>query len=491
MRRRICRGIGGPVLVGLLLSATACKRTTSQQTALTLEPCRLEGVTQALACGTVEVWENREAKSGRKLELHVAVARALAPSPQPDPLFILAGGPGQSATSVAPMILPWVEKIRRHRDIVFLDQRGTGKSNPLECFQTGDHAPIEEAATLDLPLDVAKACVDSYDADVRFYGTSIAMDDLDEVRRALGYGRINLYGASYGTRAGLVYLRQHPEWVRTLTLDGVAPLQFYLPLHMAQDAERAFKSVFERCRRDEACNKAFPELEARVEARLSALETEPLNARVRDPRTGRPTEFVITRDHITSSVRGALYSADLGAMVPLLLERALEGDVNPLLALGDANSGGPGALALGMMFSVICTEDAPFITPEQLAEASAETLVGPGLAARMLKVCDVWPTGKVPEGFREPVRSDAPVLLLSGELDPVTPPRWGEAALETLGNGTHVVVPGVGHNTLVQDCAREQVREFIEGGNTAAIKTDCSKAPGPAAFVIDYAGSRP
>lgn len=484
-------GLKGLLMAGLILGATGCRQTASESQAMKLSPCRIEGVSKALECGTVEVWEDRAAKSGRKLKLHVAVARALAPAPQPDPLFILAGGPGQSATAVAPAMLPWFEKIRRHRDIVFLDQRGTGKSNRLECFLSGDEAPLEQSASLDLPLDVARDCVASYDADVRFYGTSIAMDDLDDVRRALGYGKINLYGASYGTRAALVYLRQHPDSVRTAILDGVAPLQFYLPLHMAMDAERALQSVFTRCREDASCNEAFPDLEARVEARLAALETSPLQASVRHPRTGQPASLTITRDHITGTVRSALYSADLAAMVPLLLERAMAGDVNPLLALGDANSGGPAAIALGMMFSVICTEDAPFITPELLEKEAAGTLTGPGLARRMLDVCKVWPRGQVPEGFREPVRSDVPVLLLSGELDPVTPPRWGDEAAKTLSRSHHEVVPGVGHNALVQSCARELVREFIEGGSTDALKSDCRKAPGAPAFVIDYAGSRP
>jgi len=388
-------------------------------------------------------------------------------------------------------MLRWLEKIRRHRDIVFLDQRGTGKSHPLECFLTGEEAPLEQSASVELPLEVARDCVASYDADLRFYGTSIAMDDLEEVRRALGYGRINLYGVSYGTRAALVFLRQHPDSVRTVTLDGVAPLQFYLPLHMAVDAERALQSVFRRCREDAACNAAFPDLEARVEARLEALETAPMQASVRHPRTGVPTTLTVTRDHVVGAVRAALYSSDLAAMVPLLLERAMAGDVEPLLALGEASSGGPSSIALGMMFSVLCTEDAPFITPEQLERESEDTLVGPGPARRMLDVCRVWPRGEVAEGFREPVRSDVPVLLLSGEWDPVTPPRWGEEAARTLSRSHHEVVPGVGHNTLVQACARELVREFIEAGTVEGLTSDCQKAPGAAAFVIDYAGSRP
>jgi pimeloyl-ACP methyl ester carboxylesterase len=485
------RAIPGAVTLALLC-VLGCQRAKTGPEPLALIPCRLEGVSKALECGEVEVWEDRAAKQGRRLTLKVAVARALAPQPEPDPLFVLAGGPGQAATEVARAVLPWLERVRRHRDIVFLDQRGTGGSHPLKCLEAPEDAPLSELLRLEPREGELEACLAGYDADVRHYTTPVAMDDLDEVRRALGYGRINLYGVSYGTRAALVYLRQHGEHVRTATLDGVAPLSLYLPLSMARDAEVVLAGVFERCRGDAACAQAFPGLEPRFRELLARLDTAPAQATLAHPRTGERVDVALHRDHLMGTVRTVLYDASATAMVPLLLDRASGGDFAPLLAMLEATGGSAsGGIALGMFYSVVCAEDAPFIPPGALAREAEGTTVGVAQAERILDACAVWPRGEVPADYRQPVRSDVPVLLLSGALDPVTPPRWGEDAAKTLTRSKHVVVPGVGHNTLGQACARSLVRDFITTGSVEGLANGCEQAPGAPSFLLDFAGPTP
>ncbi len=245
---RIALGLG---ILGIAsIAGSGCKRDDpNAHRALALHPCHLAHVGVETMCGTYEVFEDRARGAGRKLRLNVAVMPALVAHPEPDPLFILAGGPGQSATSTAPALAAVFDRVRKHRDIVFVDQRGTGKSNPLEC-------PQKREPTLNERLDSQpndeelKTCLAAYDADPRLYTTPIAMDDLDEVRGALGYEKINLWGGSYGTRAALVYMRQHEDRVRTATLDGVAPFTLELPLSVAKDGQRALDSMFAACASD-------------------------------------------------------------------------------------------------------------------------------------------------------------------------------------------------------------------------------------------------
>ena len=484
------RGALGLLLVPLLIgSLSACKKEQEATAGIELQTCRLEGVSFALSCTEIEVFENRESREGRKLKLKVAVAPALAPQPAADPIFILAGGPGQAATDVAGMLMPAFERLRRNRDLVFVDQRGTGGSHPLHCLED---QPLDIQTQVEMEVDpkAFQECLDGYDADVRHYGTTVAMADLDEVREKLGYAQVNLLGFSYGTRAALEYLRRYPERVRTATLDGVAPMQLYLPLTMGVDAEPVLEDLFTRCSEDAACNAAFPDLEARVRAGLERLDTERPTVKVTHPITGKVDEVQLGRDHVMGTIRSVLYSADFSMLVPILFTRALEShDFNPLFAF--AGGGGPAAMALGMHMSVVCTEDWPFFTSEQLEEINGDTLVGSRLLGEMYKVCETWPKGEIPADFREPVRSDRPVLLLSGALDPVTPPKWGEVAKETLSNAHHEVVPGVGHNAIIQLCARRMVEAFIEGADPRAIGIDCSGAKGPNNFVLDFSGPQP
>ncbi len=251
--------------LGLLLAAAACKPspTAKRPSRIALTPCRLEGVTREAVCGDYEVFEDRAKQSGRKIALHLAVIPALAPSPEPDPFVMLAGGPGQAATEAIAKVLPAFERISRRRDIVLVDQRGTGRSNPLDCETEDAHASLDEQLSSEqMDPEAIARCVKGYDADVRLYTTPVAMDDLDEVREALGYEKVNLWGGSYGTRAALVYLRQHGDRVRSVVLDGVAPTGMVLPVSFAQDGQRALTLLLDACAKDPACGKAFPNLAA-------------------------------------------------------------------------------------------------------------------------------------------------------------------------------------------------------------------------------------
>jgi pimeloyl-ACP methyl ester carboxylesterase len=435
------------------------------------------------------VWEDRQRREGRRLKLKVAVARALAAQPAPDPLFILAGGPGQSATAVAGKVLPALERVRRTRDVVFVDQRGTGGSNPLDCGRPPEEATFEDRLRTDLDVEELKACLARYDADVRHYGTTAAMEDLDAVREALGYERVNLYGGSYGTRAALEYARRHPGRLRAMVLDGVAPMSLYLPLSLAKDAQRALEQLFADCAADARCAAAYPKLPERFAALLARLDAGPVRARVPDPLTGRPQEAEVSRELFTASLRALLYVPDASTLVPLLVDRAAAGDFAPLLASGgQVRADG---MAMGLFLSVMCAEDAPFLTAADVAREAEGTWLGAGMGQRMLQACEVWPRGEVREDFRQPVRSDVPTLLLSGALDPVTPPSHAEAAAATLTRALHVTVPGTGHGTVGVPCARDLMVSFLEKGEVQGLTPACPAATPRPPFFLGFADAAP
>jgi pimeloyl-ACP methyl ester carboxylesterase len=436
-----------------------------------LQPCTSkQGPVDAL-CGTLEVYEDRQAQSGRKVALKIVVLPALSNDPKPDPLFVLAGGPGMGAAENADMFKAGFTRVQINRDIVLVDQRGTGDSNPLDCKLP--EGKLEDLAKVeDYPVDKFKACLEGYDADARLYTTPIAMDDLDDVRAHLGYDKINLYGGSYGTRAGLVYLRRHAEHVRTVTLDGVAPPDMILPTSAPVDGQRALDLLLADCEADAACNGRFPGLREKVARLLARLEKQPAHVRLQHPRTGEWAEVDIPRELVANVMFGAFYSPLSSSLLPLLIERAGQNDFQPMVAMAFSSEELSDILSNGMFLSVICSEDLPRVTEQDRARLASESFLGDMFRTR-LKPCEFWPRGEISEEYYAPVNSDAPVLILSGQLDPVTPPRWGEHIARQLPNATHLVVPGIGHGALGMGCVPRLMTRFLDDGTAANLEPGC------------------
>lgn len=470
-----------------LLLLAGCVSKPSAPTTLALAPCRLPGVDGRVRCGALEVFEDRAAKTGRKLSLHIAVMPALAPTPAPDPVFILAGGPGQAASDIAPFIARAFKRVNRDRDLVFVDQRGTGLSHKLQCDPEGEQT-LDEALHPDLSEAAISRCLKSLDANPALYTTPLAMDDLDDVRQALGYARINLWGGSYGTRAALIYARRHPEHLRAMVLDGVAPLSLYLPLDMARDADRALKQLFADCRAQKSCDQAWPDLEARFTALLEQLGRTPAQVTVPDPRTGVPSPLTVDRATFVRSLRALLYDPTASTLVPLTIDAATKGDFRPFAVEASSTDMG---IATGLLLSVVCTEDLPFTPVSALEAASQGTFGGMAVAQMFLDGCAHWPKGTLPKGYRDPVRSDAPTLLLSGTLDPVTPPRWAADAAKTLPHSLQVTVPATGHGTLAHACVRKLIEQFYKAGSVDGLRSPCAEDTARPPFLINFAGPPP
>lgn len=440
-------------------------------------------------CGTFSVPENRATGEGRRLDLRIIVLPALG-DPAPDPLFFLAGGPGQGAAAMASGLREMFHRVQSDRDIVLVDQRGTGKSNPLECRSDADSlAALDES--MDATMERLRKCAEGLKADLRLYTTSIAMDDLNDVREYLGYDKINIYGGSYGTRAALVYLRQHEPTVRAVILDGVAPPDMSLPLFFPRDAQRALNRLLADCAADAACREQYPQLESRLQMLMTSLRATPVKTRLTHPRTGIAEEVTVDADFVANVLFGALYSPLTSALLPELIVRAERHDFQGLLALGLLGEGTGQNMALGMQLSVVCAEDHPRITPEQVEREAKGTIFGTNMVEARTKACAFWPRGAVDASFYEPVKSNVPVLVLSGDLDPVTPPEWGERVVPHLPNSRHVVLPATGHGAISTGCGMRIAQQFLRDASAEDLDVRCIHSIKRPPFFVTPAGPDP
>ena len=459
--------------------AALCAPALRAQTDEVTTPCRVAGWAHEVHCGVVRRPLDPARPGGPQLDIHFVVVPAIARRRLPDPVFLLAGGPGQSAIALAPAVLPLFARLNNRRDLVFVDQRGTGRSAPLEC-EDNRRAPLSEPADTDAQLAQLRRCLARLAStapltsadDLRHFTTPIAMQDLDAVRARLGAERINLVGASYGTRAALEYARQFPDRLRRSVLDGVAPPDMVLPTSGGTDTQAAFDAMLADCERSAACRRAHPTLRADWVGLLASLPKEVSAAH---PLSGRRETFTLDRDRLLGTVRGPLYAPVLAAGLPQAISQAAAGRYEALLGLSSALSNRrSGSVAMGMHFSVLCAEDGPLLPADNLVDVGMASTTAPFAdhAARLYqRACAFWPRGAVAAAFyRIPTASTAS-LLLSGGLDPATPPRHAERVARALGpKALHVVVPNAGHGLLGVGCVRDLMFHFIDAADDAAAR---------------------
>ncbi|MEO1365626.1 MAG: alpha/beta hydrolase [Acidobacteriota bacterium] len=451
-----------------------------------LEPCHVDGVRESVRCGEVLVLENEG--GGRQLPLRLVVLPATQPDPLPDPLVILAGGPGQAASDLAGPIRRAFDDVRRQRDIVLIDQRGTGGSNPLNC-ELGDAVDLLRGGGT--PVEALRRCRAELAerADLSAYSTHRAADDLEQIRLAFGWPQINLWGGSYGSRLALVYQDRYAEAVRTAVLDGAAPYGLRLPLPNAASAQRAFDHLVDDCSDDPACRAAFPDPRGDLESLLDALGAEPMRRTIPHPRTGAPLDVALTRDVVAGAVRTVLYDTRRATLLPHLLRAAIEGDPAPLVAVAlSIATSALERMSLGLTYTVLCSEDFDRIDPAEVDDATAYTFTGRSEYDAFASACDGWPRAELPEGFERLGTRQTPTLLLSGEVDPVTPPKWAEEALTLLPRGRQVVAPGVAHITSFTGCAPELIADFLDAGSAVDLDVECLESRRRPPFVVSAAG---
>jgi len=437
-----------------------------------LKPCNHPSLANDALCGKYEVFEDRSARTGRKIGLNIILLPANNPKPAPDPLFYLAGGPGGAATAYATE--KFMTGLRRNRDVVLVDQRGTGQSNPLNCASLGGREDMRGYFGEVMAPEKVRACRIELEkiADLKLYTTTIAMDDIDEVRAALGYDRINVYGGSYGSTTSLSYLRQHPEHVRVVAIFGVAPPSAKIPLSFAKGVQDSMDRLFADCAADTNCHEAYPNVAAEFKKILARFETGPVEVTATNVYTSAEQKVTVTRDAFVDAIRQVLYVPVAAAALPALIHLGAEGNLGALIATAfqvvvQVDS----RIARGMQFSVICAEDTPFITPEDIKTTSANSFYGDARVRPTIRACAEWPQAKIPASFLDPVKSDVPVLLVSGALDPVTPPWLAENVARTLPKSKLVIIRNATHSSY--ECVENLVADFIDKGTTDGLDVSC------------------
>ena len=473
------------------------KPQTWQLGSLTLTPCELDqpnsGLSTAAWCAPFEVPENRDDPHSRKIKLKLAVIRSSAQVASKDMLVMLAGGPGQAATESWPGVATALQPLTAHRHVLLLDQRGTGGSNPLTCEAESGATQDDDDAGLhsDKLRAETERCLKQLDgkADPRYYTSTIAVQDLEDVRKALGSPSFDLVGVSYGTRMAQQYAMRHPDAVRSLVLDGVVPNELALGQDFASNLDDALKAQFARCTADEACRKRFGDPYQTLYQLRNALRANPHRVSFRDPQTYQTVQRVLSEYSLASVVRMFAYSPLTSALLPLSIDAAAHGDVGPLLGQAKLLSGDlSDTMNGGMQSSVICSEDADLLKARPEDE---HTMLGTRMVDTLQAVCSVWPKGSRPADFHEPLKIDKPVLLLSGEYDPVTPPRYGDAVAKNLPQSRHLVLKGQGHNVINAGCAPLLVKHFIEGLDPKALDAKCLDRLQATPMFIDFNGAAP
>jgi len=472
------------------------KPRTWQLGSLTLTACELPqphtGLSSAAWCAPFEVPENRADPHSRKISLNLAVIRSAAQLPAKDMVVLLAGGPGQAATESWPSVANALDPLLAHRNVLLLDQRGTGHSNPLSC-KGPEQAATDEKVGFDaeaLKAETAR-CLQQVTprADPRYYTTTVAVQDLEDVRRALGSPTFDLVGVSYGTRVAQQYAMHHPDAIRSLVLDGVVPNPLVLGEDFAQNLEAALKLQFARCTAQAACKERFGDPYQTLYQLRDALRANPHKVSFRDPQSYQSVQRVLSEDSLASVVRMFAYTPITAALLPLSIDAAAHGDVGPLLGQAKLLQGDlVDSMDGGMQSSVICSEDADLLRPRPQDE---DTILGTRMITALQAMCAVWPRGTRPADFHQPLRSATPALLLSGQYDPVTPPAYGEAVLKGLTDARHLVLKGQGHNVMGAGCAPRLVKKFIEDLQPKALDASClDRLQAPPLF-IDFNGSTP
>ena len=487
-------GIPRSIAIAVLAVSIAACAHAQAQPALERHDCTIGTKKTHAICGSLQVFEDRRAGSGRTLDIHFVVLPATRPTREA--IFWNPGGPGASATALAPFIADgafetYLPKLRDRFDLVFVDNRGTGASHELRCTLFSRADP--QSYFLQLWPDAAlRSCRDrlAQGADLSDYATDYAADDLDDIRAALGYEKVVLNGDSGGTTFFLDYARRHPEHVESLLLNGVAPPHvLIIPLQDAAGAQLAADRVIAACRADARCDSTFPHLAAHFAALVRRFDRGPLTIAIQNTVTHRRQDVLLSKEVFADRLRQTMYSAATAAYVPFIIDRAFHGDYLPLGEMVMVTADGlDGLVPAGANLSVTCAEDIPFITEADVRKTSADSFMGDARVRAQQRACAIWNVQPVSAAFQQPVRTDAPVFMISGADDPTTPPNYSLEALAFMPNARRLLIANASHDDEVP-CADALSERFIRAASAKHLDTaSCAAAYRRPSFALSMQG---
>ncbi len=442
---------------------------------LHLKPCAIGRSKTPARCGTFDVFEDRAAQSGRTLPLKLVVVPAKIPSRRA--VFWNPGGPGASSVEQAPFIVdglfakPFMQ-LNDRADLVFVDVRGTGGSAPLTCdlYPPAQPAPYFAQLWPDAALRACRTAA-AKKANLDLYTTDITADDLEDVRAALQADGVVLYGGSYGTMLFLNYIRRHPAHVESAVLEGVAPPGiFIIPRDMAQGAQFARTQIVAACAADRNCHARFPAFAAHLAALERRFDRGPVRMRIRNAATKQFQTVALSKEVFADRLRQLDYSSEGAAVVPFIVEHAYRGDYVPLGKIIQLITQSFSSVATGLNLSMTCAEDIPFITEADVARTSAGTFLGATRVRAQQHACAIWNVHPVAHAFATPVRSEKPILMLSGTDDPASPPQFGRKALRYLPNARQILIPNASHE-IELPCADKLIVAFVRARSAKNLDT--------------------
>ena len=464
-------------------SAPSTAPATSSNSAVALTPCHVEGVKEELRCGRYEVFENRRTQTERKLPLKIVVIPARHPHPDQGPVFYMAGGPGETATELTGLVKSWGDD--DEHDVVIVDERGTADGHRLDCKSPGSDDNLE--AYLNGPFDAAAArtCRKELQKqyDLSQYTTPNFADDIDEIRDAMGYDKININAGSFGTYAAQIYIRRHGEHARAVYLTSLVTLADRVPLYHARSAQQGLDQLFKDCEEDPACHAGYPHLREDFAALLKKTHEQPVTTFVRHPVTGARTEIHFSERAFADAIRVMMYHN--ARDVPFLIEQAAAGNFSPFAEAGlranrDIYSGG----SMGLHYCITCNEFVSRIHPEEVEPATRGSYLGSWRVRAQIAACQEWPKTDLPADYFEPFQLRTPTVVVSGADDPASrPPNDREIVRSYLPDAIQLLVPGATH-TPENDCTRSIRHQLYRTGTTNGLDVSCVNNIRPPPFKL-------
>lgn len=488
------------IIVVLIPANTSQAQNTNSKSGSTLKSnlnfkrcqIKLKAVEIDAECATLTRPEDPNQPNGNTIDLFVAKLPSSSSTPQADAFTVIQGGPGGSSIDLAIGLRQALDFVREKRDVLIVDQRGTGRSNILQCDEL-DQDQLPTNFDREQTIKLTQECLNKLkDNNLRFYTTSVAVQDLDAVRQAAGYKQLTIYGVSYGTRVAQHYLRRFPEHTRALIIDGVVDIGLNLAgAEIARRSQDAFDGMVKRCSETPSCFEQFGNIEQKFKQLRQRLVEQPVKLTIAHPLTGKKINHTVSESDLLAAVRFMPYATESTALLPLIISYAHSGDYSPLVtqSINLIESLG-GEFATGMHNSVMCAEDAPFVDPAAAAQTEG-TYFGSDMLEGIAAVCQVWPRGMIDADFQEAFDSEKPILILSGETDPVTPPANGSRAAAMFSNSKHLVMPSHGHGVIGRGCVPFLIRDFVVDANLDDVKSDCIERERAMPFFIDTTGPTP
>ena len=468
------------LILCLILLNTSCKNKSSRKIhELIINSQFIEELNETVQSGSFTVLENPDDDEGRIITIHFVILPARTSNPEPDPILVFDGGPGCGAASRVVDWAGYFEKFRKKREILLVDQRGTGKSNPLFCRRIGDQQSAQTFLQDFLPEDYVTNCRQDLEriADLNYYHSTLAIDDIYNLCMELGYGKVNLFGASYGGYMAQVYMKYHPEHARTAFLDCPAIPALLYPATLAADTELSLRQLFDDCASDPECAKDYPDLESEFHEVLFRLQQGPVTVNITNPITKKPETVSFSLNHFIQGFRSMLYSANRQRWAPAMIYWAYRDVYFPLVeTIVDQLYWVNQIIMDGMFLCVSCSESIPFIDYSEARNQAKGTFVGTYRLDQQYQGCQLWVQSVIPADFHDLLTEPIPTLIITGEFDVPVPPYAGKILDDSLPNSFHYTVPNCGHglSEIWENCLDDIVIQFIETASPSGLDTSCA-----------------